>query len=727
MNIIPLKYNITIHPTKPHFNHFVGRCEILFNHNVVDLNILSFDCTNLNITNAIIYSIDNSYEYQHINYKDKSVDIVFSHIPINSSIVIDYIGVINDQPFGLFKTYVNNNLLIYSMFEPNFAKYCFPCIDLPSHKSKFIINIVSDNNSSVLSNMPISQIDKIDNDNYIFSFIETPLMSTYLVSLYIEINSNIKNITHKTKNNVKISIYDREICLFHNLLLKCAVECIDYLEKLLDSKFVLPKLDIVYVPKFIMGGMENFGLIFIRKISDKMYNFTEISIDNMNIVITLIHEIVHQWFGNLVTMYDWYDIWLNEGITTWLSWIIAANIFNDIPVYEYIYVKYITKMIDESAMTHSYPVVNCNFDIDEIRNVFNIFTYIKGANNMFMIANYIGTKNIVKILRKYIKKLSFKSATTKIFFEIVKKVSGTDISKIFWPWFYKKNGPILNVKLIKNNVEIVQNKFAFIKNNEDVFWPIPILLNQSYLLNNFNSNYQNKYTITNKKEIHSIDILKYINSEFYVTNYDFNCLKIVLDNNSTTNIIKTLFNNFVCLKYRYIHPKKYLRNLEYILSKIDDYDKNIFKLIRKHFVYLSKNSNKKFIYHNFNIIVNSIPKNKIQILQNEFDKIIQINRKISKQALQRFNQQLDLNNLNCIEIASKNIVLYYQLITFLKKKWYILRFDKNIFNKIDHIIKEYPITDKNKLFKIENIYSNNQISEHLIINTRLHDFINLNM
>ena len=234
-----------------------------------------------------------------------------------ASLHITYLGRLQDNPTGFFSSNFtrpdgSTGVIATTHFEPTYARKMFPCFDDPSLKATFGITLIADKNMTCISNAAVSEVtfSKVTKKQHV-KFHNTPPMSTYLVAAAVGELSYIEN----TESRIPIRVYtspatDPEQCAY---LAHTLARGIKFYEELFDIEYELPKLDVLAAPSFMSGAMENWGLI----ISTAAYVPYDPKRDGQQkketIAAIMLHELAHQWFGNLVTLQWWDQTWLNEG------------------------------------------------------------------------------------------------------------------------------------------------------------------------------------------------------------------------------------------------------------------------------------------------------------------------------------------------------------------------------------------------------------------------------
>ncbi|MBP6005309.1 M1 family metallopeptidase [Candidatus Saccharibacteria bacterium] len=369
--------------------------------------------------------------------------------------------------------------LLATQMESHYAREVFVCLDEPNAKSKFDLTVIHHPADQCLSNTPIIETELISEDKQRTRFAQTPTMSTYLLALvigdlrYLETisDSGVKIRTYATPDKIKQTKFSLEI----------AKKVLDLYERFFEIPYPLTKLDMVALPEFESGAMENWGLITYRE-ACLIYDpdSTNVFVEQF-IVEVIAHEIAHQWFGNLVTMDWWEDLWLNEGFASWMAIYAADQIYPEWNYFEQFVGLERRNAMELDSLSDSHPIeVEINHP-DQIRTAFDQISYGKGASIIHMLAHYLGLEIFRKGIVLYLNQYSYNNATTKQLWDALEQVSSQPITDLMPNWTEQSGFPVLSIEVNKDTMTLKQTQFSYQEENNHKIWSIPLnFSDQSY-------------------------------------------------------------------------------------------------------------------------------------------------------------------------------------------------------------------------------------------------------
>ncbi|CAJ0588782.1 unnamed protein product [Cylicocyclus nassatus] len=306
---------------------------------------------------------------------------------------------------GVAKVAVSTHL------EPTHARKMVPCFDEPEFKACWNVTIIHPRETKAISNMN-EEKRTVVGEWMITKFARTPLMSSYLLAIVV---SEFVYIQDYTKSGVLLRVWSRkETVELAHFALQAGIKCLDFYEKLLNYKFPLEKLDMVALPTFKAGAMENWGLMMFSE-SNLLYDrhLHDLN-DKLRIVRVIAHELAHQWFGNLITMKWWEDVWLNEGFSTYFEFLGADQLSKSMRMEDFRIVDSVELSLTTDS-SGSHPLLFALDRIDDLPSLFDDITYDKGGAILKMVATVVGRDNFLKSIHHYINKFAYSTAKTRDF------------------------------------------------------------------------------------------------------------------------------------------------------------------------------------------------------------------------------------------------------------------------------------------------------------------------
>ena len=395
-----------------------------------------------------------------------------------AKLTMTFTGTLNDNMAGFYRSSFkaedgSTTYMATTQMEPTDARRAFPCFDEPALKAKFTVTLIADDKMTCLSNMDVASEKTVDSKmtggkRKAVTFNPTPLMSTYLLAFiigelnYIETNSF----------RVPVRVYapkDRDI-EHGRFSLELAAKTLAFYEKTFNSDFPLPKMDMIAIPDFSAGAMENWGLITYRVVDVLIDEKVTGAAVKQRVAETVQHELAHQWFGNLVTMDFWDGLWLNEGFATWMSWYSCNVFYPDWKVWEGYVTDNLAGALSLDSLRSSHPIEVPVKRADEINQIFDAISYSKGSSVIRMISKYIGEETFMEGIRRYLKKHAYGNTETGDLWAALADASGKDVGKVMDIWTKKVGFPVVTVTEGSDSIHLKQNRFlrtADVKPEED--------------------------------------------------------------------------------------------------------------------------------------------------------------------------------------------------------------------------------------------------------------------
>ena len=384
---------------------------------------------------------------------------------------IKYSGSISDKLVGLYKAAYDGGYVVSTQFEAVSARRLLPCLDHPAYKAEFKLRVRTDSDTSVISNMPSTSV-KVEGPRQTVDFPKTPRMSTYLLYLGIgkfeEVEENFNGV-----NYIVATVPGKASGAKFSL--DVAKDSVKFFESYFGSKYGMPKLHLIAVPEFAAGAMENWGAITFREIALLVDKDSSIRV-RKQVAEVIAHEISHQWFGDLVTMKWWDDLWLNESFATFMAYKATDSIFPQWVVWQDFVRGETAGALDRDSLVNTHPIEVKVNSPSEIEEIFDDISYGKGASIIRMLEAYAGEDHFMRGVRSYLEKYKFSNASGNDLWNQIEQASKTRVKAIMSEWIRKPGYPVLNVKLDGKRLVIRQERFLLDGSSELSNWPVPITM-----------------------------------------------------------------------------------------------------------------------------------------------------------------------------------------------------------------------------------------------------------
>ena len=478
MDVIPINYELTFEPDLKKFT-FEGSESITANCKKLT-NSIVMHCAELKIVSCQIKSKGKTIKSTpKLNEKKEELQIKLSE-KIKGKITIDleFQGILNDRLLGFYRSqYVQNGKTKYlatTQFEAADARRAFPCWDEPEAKATFDISIIADNKFTAISNMPVKSKKKIGTKT-LYHFSKTPIVSTYLIYLGVGEFEYLTGKVGKIQIRVITTKGNKSKGKFS---LDLGKKLLTSYEKYFGIKYPLPKLDLIAVPDFAAGAMENWGAITFRE-TILLYDPKTSSTRTKQFIAEVIsHEIAHQWFGNLVTMKWWNDLWLNESFATFMATKFVDKFYPEWDLWNQFVEDAMNVAMGLDSLKTTHPIdVKVNSPA-EIREIFDAISYDKGGCVLRMLEHYVGEPNFQKGLKKYLSDFKYQNAQGQDLWNAIGKASKMPVSSMVNTWLKQPGFPLVEINQDGSNLKLKQKRYLLEpdKKFSKGLWSIPLSL-----------------------------------------------------------------------------------------------------------------------------------------------------------------------------------------------------------------------------------------------------------
>ncbi|KAK3776842.1 hypothetical protein RRG08_024616 [Elysia crispata] len=514
-HVTPVHYDVQLQPYmysgKPENFSYNGmvrmivRCNKPASNVTMHIDLINVDPSSVKFYGEAPMNSDPIYVSSEIDKVKQFLIVKLSHnMTVSRQYILEmaYSGKMPDDLRGVYYSKYSRNgtdkYMLTTQFQPTDARRAFPCFDEPGLKATFNITLVRPDYLKSLSNMPI-----IDNST---SFIEdgityvkdvyqkSPRMSTYLLAFVV---SDFDFIGNMTSNGVEYRAYAiPESISQAQHALEVGVQLLPKYEELYQIGYPLPKQDMIAVPDFEAGAMENWGLITYRETAMLYDPAVSSESDKEYVAIVIAHELAHMWFGDLVTPAWWDDLWLNEGFATFVENLGVDMAFPEWKMFEKFGLSVVQRAMDYDGRVTSHPIIVEVNTPDEINEIFDYISYEKSGSIIRMMRHFLSPGTFDRGVTAYLKSLEYEAAThNDLWAALTKQASDEgknyDVKDIMDTWTQQMNFPLVTLSRDPSNpnqVHVIQERFLVDKASEDPMtykspygyqWTIPLTVTSS--------------------------------------------------------------------------------------------------------------------------------------------------------------------------------------------------------------------------------------------------------
>ncbi|MFY8231420.1 MAG: aminopeptidase N [Candidatus Nanopelagicus sp.] len=380
---------------------------------------------------SVISATLNGQVVDTANYDGESIFI--NNLAAENELVIKLNGLYSKTGEGLQRSVdpVDNEIYLYSQGETAFIRKMYPCFDQPDLKATFTLSVTAPDHWQVISNNPLKEKAALTDKKARWSFTTTPRISTYITALIAGPYYNVQD-EYVGKKKVPLGIYCRKSLaefLDPEDIFLITKQGFAYFEKVFGLEYPFEKYDQIAVVDFNWGAMENAGavtflerlLVFRSKVTERMYNAR---------ANTILHEMAHMWFGDMVTMKWWDDLWLNESFAEWSSYLAMVEATRFKKSWTGFNQERKNWAYRQDQLTSTHPIVSDMKDIDTVSGNFDGISYAKGASVLQQLVAHVGRDNFILGLQRYFAKHAFKNTTLDDLLVELTQTSGRDLK----PW-----------------------------------------------------------------------------------------------------------------------------------------------------------------------------------------------------------------------------------------------------------------------------------------------------
>uniref|UniRef100_A0AAQ6IIF4 Aminopeptidase n=1 Tax=Anabas testudineus TaxID=64144 RepID=A0AAQ6IIF4_ANATE len=499
--VFPLHYDLTIHPNLTTLD-FTGVVRIQLDVRE-DTSAIILHAKHMQISNVLLLAPEGVRPLRLLEYpRFHQLGLLSDSVLIKGrkyEVQLEFAANLSDSFHGFYKSSYRTSsgevrVLASTQFEATFARGAFPCFDEPAFKANFTIQIIREPRHIAISNMPKVHTN-LPGGLLEDHFDTTVKMSTYLVAYIV---SDFLSVSRTTQHGVKISIYAVPEKIDQTAFaLDAAVKLLDFYDDYFDIPYPLPKQDLAAIPDFQSGAMENWGLTTYRETGLLFDPDKSSASDKLGITKVIAHELAHQWFGNLVTMEWWNDLWLNEGFAKFMEFISLDITYPELHVDDFFLEKCFEAM-EVDSLSSSHPVSTPVENPTQIQEMFDDVSYDKGACILNMLRDFLTPEAFEIGIIRYLKRYSYQNTVNSHLWESLTNVSlkikvikftvyrvldkwysgdELDVKAIMDTWTLQEGFPLVTVEVRGREVRLSQERYLKTDDpslTEGFLWQIPL-------------------------------------------------------------------------------------------------------------------------------------------------------------------------------------------------------------------------------------------------------------
>ena len=524
---IPERYEIKLEVDLGNFK-YLGTENISINVNQ-NTSKLQLNSAELLINECCIENNDGEREEAEIVY-EKEIECITFQFPKQIkkgkwNLKIKFSGEIRNDLRGFYRSKFldedgNEKWLGTTQFEPTAARFAFPCWDEPDFKAIFSIGIISDEKYIRISNEKVLEENKLDNGKVETRFVDSMTMSTYLVAFIIgplevteigSVRDTLVRIVHRPGFSADTKYAGR-----------AALNILEFFENYYEINYPGSKLDLIAIPDFAWGAMENIGAVTFRESLLILDDATATRSELSSSVTVIAHELAHMWFGDLVTMEWWDGIWLNEAFASLMEVISSDKIYPEFKLWEDMNLSR-TAGFSVDSLINSRPV---EFEVkspEQAEEMFDALTYQKGSTVLRMFETFVGEEAFKKGVQTYLNKFKYQNTNSPDLWRCLTEASGRPLDKMLPSWIHQEGFPIVQIEEKGGKWEISQQRYLINGDTTDQIWMVPIKIRDLESNNEITIELNDKNISVDKKDL-QIPLINSGGWGFYYSSYSKNHL-----------------------------------------------------------------------------------------------------------------------------------------------------------------------------------------------------------
>ena len=489
-NVKPRKYQLKL---QPNFDDFTFQGE-----ETVDIGVseatsqIVLNSSEVEIQSAILVRDGQAPSSAQIGY-DKERQTATLSFPQEiaagpARLAIAFTGELNDKLRGFYRSQYTGtdgetHYLATTQFEATDARQAFPCWDEPERKAKFEVTLVVPEDLVALSNTPIVEVVPAGTGLKSVRFAETPVMSTYLLVFVI---GDLTHIEKEAASGTRVGVWTtRGKEEQGRFALDTSVKLLSFFNDYFGIAYPLEKLDHIAIPDFAAGAMENWGAVTYRETALLVDPQNSSAGTRQRVAEVVAHEMAHMWFGDLVTMQWWDDLWLNESFASWMGTKAVDWLFPEWEMWTQFVNMDTNRALSLDGLKNSHPIEQEVKDPAEVSQLFDAISYSKGASVIRMLEQFLTPEVFRQGLYRYLSTHQYQNARTRDLWAALEEASQQPVTSIMGTWTGQTGYPVLGVKSRQASghleLELSQERFVYDRilgeaEPEPMVWQVPVRL-----------------------------------------------------------------------------------------------------------------------------------------------------------------------------------------------------------------------------------------------------------
>ncbi|MFZ0133231.1 MAG: M1 family metallopeptidase [Desulfobacterales bacterium] len=470
----PIHYHLSLTPDLAGFN-FAARIEITGEfadaREEVILNILELAVWRCLLrsdgqTAVCPFSVEPAKEELHIRLPRAMAGKL--------TVIVEYEGRINDRMAGFYRSRYQKDgrtrHIAVTQFEESDARRALPCIDHPLKKATFTVEMVIDSGLGAISNTLVDTEEALEDGKKRVVFQKTPKMSTYLLFFGV---GDFDSVVNSTDPRVRVATTPG-MTPFAGYGLEFGRQALAYCEDYYRIPYPLPKMDLIAIPDFAFGAMENWGAITFRENLLLHYPDMTSRAGEERICEVIAHEIAHQWFGNLVTPSDWRYLWLNESFATFFGFGVVDHYHPEWGIWEQFIASQTESALVRDGLHETFAIEIPGGEHIVINTSTAPIIYSKGGSILRQVRGFIGPELFRDGLHRYLETHAYGNAASQHLWEAFESTSEKPVTKMMKSWIEQPGYPLVSAERRDGKLHLRQQRFTYLPNTSGQRWEVPI-------------------------------------------------------------------------------------------------------------------------------------------------------------------------------------------------------------------------------------------------------------